>query len=72
MQRPPIVNRFDVFKQDFRKDTGLDWDSNIQTYINYFNARVQDQIAQAENIYLGDILNDLSLIKKFLDPTSKM
>lgn len=72
MQRHSITNRFDSFKEDFKKDTGFDWSEHKDLYISYFQSRVQDQTAQVLNIQLGEILNDLTLIKRFLDPASKM
>jgi hypothetical protein len=41
------INRYNIFKQDFKKDTGLDYNAqNLERYIQYYNARVNDQNSQ--------------------------
>ena len=37
-----LKNNFGNFKEDFTKDTGLKADENIETYIQYVNARLVD------------------------------
>jgi hypothetical protein len=48
-----IQNNFENYKEAFKKDTGLDWQENLELYIKYYHAVVQDKTYQV----LGGILN---------------
>lgn len=52
-------NNYNNFKEDFKKDTGLDPTKNVVEYISYFNARMTDMNYQMHhqlaNIYLNEI-----------------
>lgn len=50
-----IKNNFDAYKESFKKDTGLEWNDNLDLYIRYYHAVVQDKTFQI----LGGILNSL-------------
>lgn len=52
-----IKNNFNTFKQDFKKDTGLDPDVNLETYIAYYNARINDYNMQTNAAMLNEIVN---------------
>lgn len=43
----PVFNNFDLYKEDFKNDVGLDADGNVHLYIAYFQARRIDEIYQA-------------------------
>ncbi len=54
-------NRYNEFKQDFKKDTGLDYNAqNLEMYIQYYNARVNDQNTLANFQMLVRLENKLS------------
>lgn len=53
-----IKNNFDTYKADFKKNTGLDWDKNMEQYIAYYNARSADVSAQM-SLYNHEVLNNL-------------
>ncbi|MGK2862613.1 MAG: hypothetical protein ACSLE0_11815 [Chitinophagaceae bacterium] len=52
-------NNYNNFKEDFKKDTGLDPTKNVTEYISYFNSRMTDMNYQMHkqlaNIYLNEI-----------------
>ena len=50
-----LSSNFDQIKENFKNETGLDWEKNIENYIKYFEARVSDE---------------LSYLKKFLSTNS--
>ncbi|MFP4024290.1 MAG: hypothetical protein ACLFVR_07155 [Thiohalospira sp.] len=52
-----IKNNYSSFKQDFRKDTGLDPEKSIETYIAYYNARINDHNMQFNAAMLNEIAN---------------
>ncbi len=41
-----IKNNFETFKNDFKKDTKLDANSNMAIYVNYITARCADYSMQ--------------------------
>jgi len=41
-----IKNNFEEYKEAFKKDTGLDWQENLELYIKYYHAVVQDKTYQ--------------------------
>ncbi len=53
-----LKNNFANFKEDFIKDTGLSADENMETYIQYVNARLTDYIYQM-NLKTADTLERL-------------
>ncbi len=52
-----VVNNFNAYEQDFQKDTGLTKKDNIDTYINYVNARVADKNMQLNNFIHTELVN---------------
>ncbi|RIV51649.1 hypothetical protein D2V93_02220 [Flagellimonas taeanensis] len=52
-----IHNNFNAFEQDFKRDTGLDKKTNIEAYINYVNARLNDQNMQLNHFIYGELIN---------------
>lgn len=67
-----VINRFSTYKNDFKKDLGIDWTSNKDLYVQYYNARVTDELCQISFLYLGEIERDVELIKKFTDPANQV
>lgn len=57
-----IQNNFNNLKQDFKKDTGKDADTNIELYIAYFNARMNDRIMQYNHILVTELANGLKIL----------
>lgn len=41
-----LKNNFLEFTKEFRTDTGLDYKTNIELYIQYYNARMTDRSFQ--------------------------
>lgn len=39
-------NNYTGFQDDFKKDTGLNAKTNVETYIQYYNARINDMSYQ--------------------------
>lgn len=50
-----IKNNFNSFKTSFKKDTGLEASDNMSLYIQYYQARVTDELLQHIFHRLGDI-----------------
>jgi hypothetical protein len=47
MDKLTIHNNFEAFKNDFKKDTGLDvTKETMSTYVQYYNARCNDRSVQ--------------------------
>ena len=59
-------NNYSNFKEDFKKDTGLDASKNISEYINYYNARINDMNYQLAFTGANSILTSLNEIKILL------
>ena len=58
-----LHNRFNEFKDDFRKDTGLaSVEENIDLYIQYVTARFTDQ----NNRILTNLANEVSDLHKVI------
>ncbi|MDZ7775963.1 MAG: hypothetical protein U5L09_10410 [Bacteroidales bacterium] len=58
-----LKNNFGNFKQDFKKDTGLDADQNMDAYIQYVNARLADYNFQMNWEIMNELINLPDLIK---------
>lgn len=56
------VNNYAKFKEDFKKDTGLDASKNVAEYINYFNARMADMNYQMNFQLANQYLNEINLL----------
>lgn len=53
-----VKNAFEVYREDFRKDIGLDYQKHPAEYIAYVNARLQQ--AMGVNLYnINDTLKQL-------------
>jgi hypothetical protein len=55
-------NNFDKFKNDFKKDTGYEWNASMAAttaYINYYAARVSDNNMQA-NFNVVSLLDSMA------------
>ncbi|WP_373060520.1 hypothetical protein [Zunongwangia sp. H14] len=50
-----LKSNFSNFKKDFKADTGLDADQNIELYIQYYNARISDYNLQINMEIMNDI-----------------
>lgn len=55
-------NRFNEFREDFRTDTNLSPEANMEAYIGYVNARFADQ----NNKILTDLAKDIQELQKTL------
>jgi hypothetical protein len=55
-----IYNNFGKLKQEFKADTQLDADKNMEMYISYFNARMSDKIFQYNHIIATELVNGLA------------
>lgn len=54
-----IINNYDNFKTDFKKDTGLEVKDNLELYIQYFNARSNDISSQILRVLTHDLVNEV-------------
>ncbi|MCS6832763.1 MAG: hypothetical protein NZ521_04265 [Flammeovirgaceae bacterium] len=52
-----LVNNFAKFKGEFKADTGLEADENMQLYVHYVNARLADYSVQMAVHTMGEIIN---------------
>ena len=53
-----LANNFNLYRDDFQKDTGLRPDAaNMAAYIAYVNARNSDNILQLISIYKSELLD---------------
>lgn len=64
-----IKNNFNAFKDDFKKDTGMDAKSNIAEYIQYANFRINDQLIQFSTQYFNSVLNEIGWFPSKISPT---
>lgn len=57
-----IQDSFEIFKDDFKKHTGNDWQESKLMYISYVNMRMNNQNAQINEALLNDyrlLINEL-------------
>ena len=66
-----IQNNFNAFKAQFKEDTGLEWKSNIDAYLVYYQARCADRQSQilagifAQNgIQIKELQNIIAALNK--------
>lgn len=52
-----LKNNFENFKNDFKKDTGLDSATNMEAYISYVNFRISDYNMQVNMEIMNEISN---------------
>ena len=50
-----LTDNFEKLKPLFKKETGLDWKTNLQTYIMYYNAKTSDLNWQVTTAILEEI-----------------
>ena len=56
-----IESRFEIYKTEFKKDTGLDFNAaNVELYIAYYNARCSDESTQVLIGLTNKLLNELN------------
>lgn len=48
-------NNYAAYKADFKKDTGLDYNTNVKEYILYYNARSNDLTNQINAATVNEI-----------------
>jgi hypothetical protein len=52
-----LENNFDRFKNEFTVHTGLDPKTNVDTYIQYYQARILDQMMQQQDDKLKQLID---------------
>jgi len=52
-------NNVQNFRSDFIVDTGLDYKTNIDTYIQYVQARLLDQWMQQQNSRMNELIAEI-------------
>jgi len=52
-------NNVPTFTTDFIIDTGLDYKTNIDTYIQYVQARLLDQWMQQQNSRMNELITEV-------------
>jgi hypothetical protein len=50
-------NNFEKFKADFEKDTGHKVETNIEMYVQYYNARINDINMQMTHMLLEELIS---------------
>ena len=41
-QKIELISNFENFKQDFKKETGLEANNNVEMYLTYYNGKCAD------------------------------
>jgi hypothetical protein len=59
-----VHNRFNEFRDDFRKDTGLSAEENMELYIQYVTARFTDQNHRLLTNMASEIQDLIKVLKK--------
>ncbi len=54
---------FSTYKGDFFSDTGLEWKTNVDTFIQYCQARSLDVIMKQQQDLLKQIIQELKEIR---------
>lgn len=57
-----FLNNYDKFKEDFKKDTGLNASNDVTSYIAYYHARISDMEYQLNFQALNLILNKIDFL----------
>ncbi len=58
-----ILNNFPKFKDQFKTDTGLEYNKeNMSLYIQYFNSRMNDMAYQTTHLLTHQLLNKLNFL----------
>ena len=59
-----LASNFKIFKEEFKTDTGLDYnEANMSLYIQYYNARMCDNLLQMMVIYKAELFPNSKLIQ---------
>lgn len=53
------VNNFNSFRSEFITDTGLDFQTNADTYIQYVQARLLDLWIQQQNSKMDKLIDEV-------------
>ncbi len=53
---------FNTYKSDFLSDTGLEWKTNVDTFIQYCQARTLDTMQQQQKDLLEKVIEQLKNI----------
>lgn len=53
------TSNFTKYQIDFLDDTGLDWKTNVDTFIQYCQAKALDIIMQQQSDLLNKIIDEL-------------
>lgn len=64
-----IQNNFNAFKDDFKRDTGMDVKSNMAEYLQYANFRVNDQLMQISAHGFNKVLDEIGWFPTKISPT---
>jgi hypothetical protein len=58
-----LKSNFENFKKDFEKDTKLKVQDNMELYIQYYNARVNDYHMQLTTNLIQDLIAEIRMNK---------
>ena len=62
MSNIKLASNFDIYKEDFTKETGLEINKdNMSTYIQYYHARTTDNFLQLVSIYKSELFPNSNL-----------
>lgn len=62
-----IKNNFENLKEQFSKDTGKNWDEDLNVYISYVNMKINDYNMQFMNQLLKDVRLSNGILFEKLD-----
>ena len=54
-----FTDNFETLTSEFKSSTGLDWKTNIDTYIQYFQARMLDRLIQQQNEKMDALIQEV-------------
>ena len=58
-----MTNNFSSYKAQFTADTGLDWKTNVDAYIQYVQARILDEMKQQQLAKADELVAAIKAIK---------
>ncbi|ATL48385.1 hypothetical protein COR50_15115 [Chitinophaga caeni] len=58
-----MANNFNSYQHDFLLATGLDWKTNIDTYIQYYQARVLDDMREQQSTKLNQLIEEVKKLQ---------
>jgi hypothetical protein len=54
------MQNYTIYQSEFTSDTGLDWKTNVDTFIQYCQARILDKIMAQQQDLLSQVVAQLN------------